>query len=373
MNKLKITAIVLSLFIFIVILSKEPSNIPQQQENKELNEKKPEEKIQEKPVFTISEAVEKISKIDLRSNLEYLASNELEGRMSGKKGNKTAAEFIKKKFEDLELTTEYHKFSVKRVNPGPKNEVGDDFTQNIYAWIEGNDEKLKEEIVVIGAHMDHIGYGPTYSRWGSGKIHNGADDNASGTVALIEIAKAFSLMKGQNKRTVVFMAFSGEEMGLKGSIHYVNNPVFPKGNPDLKKHVFMLNMDMVGYLGKSKVSFENAESSADIGLIIKDLGAKYSFAKSVTSRGASGSDHAPFYNKKIPVAFIHTGLHDYYHTPKDTSEKINYDGLEKISKYGFELVWKVCNSVEKVDFDYGSFNEMDYNHDHGHKDIPFEK
>jgi len=90
-------------------------------------------------------------------------------------------------------------------------------------------------------------------------------------------------------------------------------------------------------------------------------------------RGTRGSDHAPFYNKRVPVAFLHTGLHEYYHTPRDTSEKINYDGLEKITKYGFDLLWTICNTTEKVEFDYGSFQEMDYNHDHGQKDTLIEE
>ena len=168
------------------------------------------------------------------------------------------------------------------------------------------------------------------------------------------------------------MAFSAEEMGLKGSLHYVNNPLFPRANPSIAKHIFMLNMDMVGYLGQAQTaSFEDGSSSPDIGQIIKDLGNKYSFAKSITLRGSSGSDHAPFYNKKVPVAFLHTGLHSYYHTPKDTADKINFDGLVKVTKYGFELAWTVCNSTNKPEFDYGSYREMDYNHDHGQKDLPF--
>jgi Zn-dependent M28 family amino/carboxypeptidase len=294
--------------------------------------------------------------------------------MSGKKGNKTAAEYIKKKFDDKGLSAEYDKFNIKRVNPGPKNEIGDDFTQNIYAVLEGNDPVLKDEVVVIGAHMDHIGYGPTYSRTGGGRIHNGADDNASGTAALIEMAEALSAMKGQNKRTIVLMAFSAEEMGLLGSIHYVNNPKFPKGNPNIKKHIFMLNMDMIGYLGKSKtVAFDDGSSSPDIGFIIKQLTEKYSIAKNVTLRGSGGSDHAPFYNKRVPIAFLHTGLHEYYHTPRDTADKINYEGLEKVARYGFELAWTVCNAVERVEFDYGSFKEMDLLHDHGQKDMPLEE
>src|SRR5690606_12817562 len=97
---------------------------------------------------------------ELKSNVYKLADDEWEGRMSGKKGNKLAAAWIKQRFENFGLPTMYDRFSIERMNPGPHNETGDNFTQNIYAWIEGSDPELKDEIVVVGAHMDHIGYGP---------------------------------------------------------------------------------------------------------------------------------------------------------------------------------------------------------------------
>jgi hypothetical protein len=318
--------------------------------------------------YTYEDAIASIKEIELKNNLEYLASKELEGRMSGKKGNVIAAEYIKNIFESYGLSTMYHKFNIQRMNSGPKKEAGDDFTQNIYAWIEGNDPILKNEIVVIGGHMDHIGYGPQMSRSRKIDVHPGADDNASGTVALIEIAEAFSMLKGINKRTVVFQAYSAEEMGLIGSQYYCNNPIFPKDNPSIKKHIFMLNMDMVGYLGKGKyqTNFSSGESSIDISQFISELSDKYSFAKSITSRGSGGSDHASFYNKKIPIAFLHTGLHNYYHTPEDTAEKINYQGVEKVAKYGFELSWKVVQSETPPKFNYGGFKPMEYTHDHGY-------
>ena len=261
--------------------------------------------------YTYDEALASITKQELKDTLEYLASDKLEGRMSGKKGNVQAAAFIKEKYESFGLDTMYDKLNIRRINPGPNNETGDDFTQNIYAWIPGNDPVLKNEVVIIGAHMDHIGYGPSMSRSRRTGIHNGADDNASGTVALMELAEAFSMIRDQVKRTVVFQSYSAEEMGLLGARHYVNSPKFPIGNPSLKSHVFMLNMDMVGYLGQGAyaASWITADSSIDVGKYITELNGEYSFARSITSRGSGGSDHAPFYNKRIPVAFLHTGGH----------------------------------------------------------------
>lgn len=322
---------------------------------------------------TLEEAVSSITEAELKEDLYYLASDELEGRMSGKHGNVVAAAHIKQQFEVFGLNTEYHKFKIRRMNSGPKNERGDDFTQNIYAWIEGNDPALKEEVVVIGAHMDHIGYGPSMSRSRRVDIHHGADDNASGTVALMEIAEAFSLLKDKVKRTVVFQAYSAEEMGLIGSRYYCDNPTFPKGRPSIRQHVFMLNMDMIGYLGKGVyfTGFQSGDSSIDIGKIIDDLNRKYTFAKRITSRGGGGSDHASFYNKKVPIAFLHTGLHKYYHTPDDTSDKINYSGMEDVARYGFELAWRVVQSDSSPRFNKAGFKKMPYVHDHGHPEVPF--
>ncbi len=321
--------------------------------------------------FTYDDAVNSITKDTLKTDLYHLASDRFEGRMSGKKGNVEAADFIKKKYETFGLETTYHKFSIRRTNPGPNNENGDNFTQNVYAWIEGNDPALKNEIVVVGAHMDHIGYGPSMSRWGGGKIHPGADDNASGTVALMEIAEAFSLLKGEVKRTIVFQSYSAEEMGLIGARYYCDNPLFPKDSPSMKNHIAMINMDMVGYLNKGRFAtgFNSADSSPDLGKFINSLNDKYSFATSITSRGSGGSDHACFYNKRVPVAFLHTGGHPHYHTPTDTADRINYEGLERVARYAFELAWKVCQDDSKPKFNTTSFTPMEYTHDHGYKEF----
>lgn len=319
--------------------------------------------------LTYEDALNSITEVELKKDLYYLASQELEGRMSGKKGNVVAAEFIKKKYEAFGLKTEYQKFNIQRMNEGPNREQGDSFTQNIIAWIEGSE--LPNEVIVVGAHMDHIGYGPSMSRSRKIAVHPGADDNASGTVALMEIAQAISMLKP--KRTIVFIAFSAEEMGLIGSRYYCEHPLFPKSSPDIRKHIFMLNMDMVGYLGKGRfyAFWGEGNSSFDLDNYIKELNGKYSFARSITSRGSGGSDHASFYNKKIPIAFLHTGLHDYYHTPEDTADKINYNGIEKIAKYAFELIWKVSESSSAPQFNLAEFREMPYTHDHGHPEMPF--
>lgn len=318
---------------------------------------------------SFEDALNSITETELKKDLYYLASEELEGRMSGKHGNIVAADFIKKKFESFGLKTVYQKFNIRRTNAGPKNETGDDFTHNIIAWKTGTE--LPNEVVVIGAHMDHIGYGPSMSRSNKIAIHPGADDNASGTVALMEIAQAISMLKP--KKTVAFMAFSAEEMGLIGSRYYCDNPLLPEASPAIKNHIFMLNMDMIAYLDKGKyyAFWGTGNSSLDLNKYISELNPKYTFNRRITSQGSGGSDHACFYNKKIPVAFLHTGLHDYYHTPEDTADKCNFSGIEKVAKYAFELAWKVIGSESSPQFNHAEFKEMDYTHDHGHPELPF--
>jgi hypothetical protein len=322
--------------------------------------------------LTYEQSLAAISEADLKRDLYHLCSDELEGRMSGKRGNVLAASYIKAKFESFGLPAMYHKFNMSRYNPGPKNEVGDDFSQNVYAWIEGTD--LKDEVVVVGAHMDHLGYGPKGSQTPNlREIHPGADDNASGTVALLAIAKAMSSRKSDCRRTVVFMAFSGEEMGLIGSQFYVNNPIFPRNSPSMSKHVAMINMDMVGYLkqGEFRAVLRNDSSSVDLDRTIGELSNRYAFAKSITGRSGGGSDHAPFYNKRVPVACLHTGMHQRYHTPNDKPEFINYKGLEQISRYAFELSHRIVSDERRPAFNHGTFVPMQYKHDHERENSPF--
>jgi len=320
--------------------------------------------------ITLEEAVQTITEAECKEYVYKLADKAWEGRMSGKKGNVLATTWVKKYHEDNGLPTEYQKFSIRRLNAGPHNERGNNFTQNLSTWIKGSDPSLG--IVVLGAHLDHIGYGPSMSRSRRIAIHPGADDNASGTAAIMEVAEALSKM-GQPKRTILIQHYSGEEMGLIGSRYYCDNPTFPKNRPSIEKHVAMVNLDMVGYLNQGIyfAGWGGGDSSIDIKRYIQELNGKYTFASGITSRGGGGSDHASFYNKRIPVAFLHTGTHPHYHTPTDTADRINYAGMEKVTRYTLELVWKIANADSSPRFNVAKFKVMEYKHDHGHPDTPF--
>jgi Zn-dependent M28 family amino/carboxypeptidase len=235
----------------------------------------------------------------------------------------------------------------------------------VYAWIDGGEQP--NEVIVVGAHFDHVGNSP------------GADDNASGTVLVLELAQAFSMLpKKEIKRTLVFQLYSGEEMGLLGSKAYCANPKFPKEAPGMGKHVFMLNADMVGRLNGHQYTMLYEEMVDDIGQIVQDLSSRYRFALSITKRGAGGSDQTPFLNKGVPVAWLFTGSHRDYHRSTDTADKIDYDGLEKISRYAFELVYRVDHNKRYMqlnydDYDKGTseFNESLYDHDQPSTPFPY--
>lgn len=232
---------------------------------------------------------------------------------------------------------------------------------NVIGILEGRDEQLKNEAIVIGAHYDHLGKGGSGSlAVNSAEIHHGADDNASGVAAMLELARQLAKEK-KNRRTIVFIAFGGEEEGLLGSKFYVNNAAFP-----IAKTVAMINLDMVGRLNENKLTvggigtasgwkdlvnsnnqsgfstignesptnakIENTKTGEVINKIYPN------FALQLNEDGFGPSDHSSFYGKQIPVLFFFTGTHADYHKPSDTAEKINYAGLMKVTGFVGEIV-----------------------------------
>ncbi len=306
---------------------------------------------------------------NLRKHIEYLASDKLEGRRTGEIGATYAAGYIANQFAKLRLKpvaksangkpNYMQPFSYTPVrdphatpaDPTKTATANSKSAYNIIGILDGHDKVLKNEAIVIGAHYDHLGRGgPGSLAANSTDIHHGADDNASGTAAIIELARAFAKDKS-NKRTLIFIAFSGEEDGLFGSKYYVNNPVFP-----LEKTVAMINLDMVGRLKDNKLTIggigtasgwkslveeknldgRNAAPPKPEGYLgppirIEDVRKKFSLA--LNEEGFGPSDHSSFYGKQIPVLFFFTGTHLDYHKPSDTADKINYAGLQQIVAY----------------------------------------
>ena len=219
--------------------------------------------------------------------------------------------------------------------------------KNVVGVLEGSGP-LKDETVVIGAHYDHVGYG----LWGSaggkaaaGKIHYGADDNASGTTGLIELARRFGAMKNRQGRRIVFIAFSGEERGLLGSQYYCKEPLYP-----LDKTAAMLNMDMIGrtklvpvdsfglFGKKDRLVIYGTGTGDGFGKLAEETAGKADFRLFKVEASASNSDNDSFYVKKVPVLFLFTGLHGEYHRPADVPEKIDVQGMKRVADVAQQML-----------------------------------
>lgn len=229
-------------------------------------------------------------------------------------------------------------------------------TENVAALLEGTDKK--DEIIVISAHLDHIGISP------DGQINNGADDDGSGTVALLEIAEAFSKAKAEGngpRRSILFLNVTGEEMGLLGSEFYSENPLFP-----INKHVANLNIDMIGrvdeahknnpnyvyLIGSDKLSSELHAISEEANKESANLTLDYTFNRADDpNRFYYRSDHYNFAKNGIPVVFYFTGVHEDYHRPGDDVEKILFDRQSKIVKLIFHTAWELANREERIKVD----------------------
>ncbi len=214
-------------------------------------------------------------------------------------------------------------------------------TQNVVALREGSDPELKKQLIVVGAHYDHVGYKPGQADSGEDYIYNGADDNASGTVALLEVAEAFS-RQPRPRRSVLFIAFAGEEKGLFGSRYYVEQPLWP-----LSQTRAMFNMDMVGRNQGDRVSIIGYRHSPDLKRI-NEAANKY-VGMDLRYDGEEffrRSDHYNFARKKIPVLFYNTGLHKDYHKVSDNPDKINVGKIATVARLVFRTVWHAANTAE---------------------------
>jgi Zn-dependent M28 family amino/carboxypeptidase len=228
-----------------------------------------------------------------------------------------------------------------KVDIGDKKRTG----HNIIGYLDNGAART----VVLGAHYDHLGYGEdgnSMLRTGEKAIHNGADDNASGTAALIELARILKNTKQKNNN-YLFIAFSAEELGLNGSKFFTEHPTI-----DFTKVNYMINMDMVGRLNDSSqtVTIGGYGTSPQWGTLIDPNNKKNPFVIRIDSSGTGPSDHTSFYRKDIPVLFFFTGLHSDYHKPSDDADKINYTGETKIINYISSIVLSPTTTSQKLAF-----------------------
>ena len=214
-------------------------------------------------------------------------------------------------------------------------------TANVVGILPGTDPRLKDESIVIGAHYDHLGRGGEGSLAPDdiGKIHFGADDNASGTTGVMALARAFAA-RGGLPRTLVFVGFAGEELGILGSAHYTQHPAAP-----LDKTVLMLNMDMIGRLRDDKLYVFGVDSGTGLRALVEDAAKGLSLKLQLRGDPFSPSDHTNFYTRERPVLFLFTGAHADYHKPSDTWEKITPQGMETVLTFAARILERVGSAA----------------------------
>jgi hypothetical protein len=214
---------------------------------------------------------------------------------------------------------------------------------NVLAYLPGK----TDEYIIIGAHYDHLGYGNVDSLAPSqiGQIHPGADDNASGTAGVLELARLLAPRKGQLPRGILFASFAGEELGLLGSAEWVKKPTLP-----LDKAVAMINMDMIGRIRDDKVYIGGTGTGSTFESLLDEEKAKSSFQIEYSASGYSSSDHTSFVGKKIPVLFFFSGLHSDYHKPSDTWDKINAPSAARLLDFIDDVALKIDDAPQRVAF-----------------------
>jgi len=283
----------------------------------------------------------KNNEITMKDDVFALANDNFEGREIGTLGERLAAEYLVQRFKDLKLLPKgtegyYQSFSFKpSSNPHEQAEIvemGKDSLAkglNIVGYIDNK----AENTVVIGAHYDHLGFGGDGSLYrGEDSIHNGADDNASGVAVLLNLAKRLNAPDQPSNNNYLLIAFSGEETGLLGSNYYVKNPTV-----DTKKVTYMLNMDMVGRLNEEKTVAVHGVGTSPIFKQVL-FANKDSLTIAEHESGIGPSDHTSFYLADIPVLHFFTGQHIDYHKPSDDAELINYEGMQIISDYIYNII-----------------------------------
>ena len=276
-------------------------------------------------------------------DIAYLASDALEGRLTGTPGNDSAAAYLARRYKSLGLIAPFpgylQPFDARSAEDAHAGRTEARRSQNVVAILRGRDAVLREEYIVVGAHFDHLGRSTTFASDPEAKdaIRNGADDNASGTAAVLELARLFA--RNPPKRSLIFASFSGEELGLLGSQYFVEHPPVPIG-----RVVAMLNFDMVGRLKNDKLTVYGTATASEFKALLDSSNAASPngvFHLSGIGDGFGPSDQTSFYAKDIPVLHFFTDQHEDYHRATDDVEKINSSGEARV----VDLAHKVARSI----------------------------
>ena len=249
---------------------------------------------------------------------------------------------------DSERKPQSFEFSNSRIRISTDIKAIRKTVRNVVASVRGSDPRLRNEWLIIGAHYDHLGLGDpngSINRSDLGKIHHGADDNASGTSGVLELARLISRNKEAFKRSVMLMTFAGEELGLFGSSHFVNNPTVP-----LSSITAMINMDMIGRLSGRPLNVMGTGTSPDFPGWVTEADKPVGLNLSFSNGGHEGSDHVSFNGKRIPTLFFFSGLHSDYHRPTDTAEKIDAKGAIQVLSLVAGTAELIANAPTKLSY-----------------------
>lgn len=301
----------------------------------------------------VSSFAQRINQTNIEAIVTYLASDELNGRGTGTDDERKAAKYIANKFRMMGLKPmgnnekvfghvldkPYYYDFTKRMNKNihAEDDSSSEGELRIGRNVVGFIDNKKAYTVVIGAHYDHLGLGMDHNSLMAnpeGSIHNGADDNASGVAGLLELANVLTSNGVVENYNFLFIAFSGEELGLIGSKRWCENPTLP-----IDKINYMLNMDMIGRLNTetNKLVISGIGTSANFERTLDRVNTGFSLKKD--SSGVGPSDHTSFYLKNIPVMHFFTGQHSDYHKPTDDAYKVNYSGIVQVLEYMINIIY----------------------------------
>ena len=276
-------------------------------------------------------------------DIRFLSDDRLGGRLTGSPGADTAAAYLARRFQAVGLQPAaggwFQTFTIARDAPVAQHaHVAGLKGSNVIGLLPGRDPVLRNEALIVGAHYDHLGLGGfgSLDPDSTGKVHNGADDNASGAAMLIRIAER--LAADPPARTVVFIAFSGEELGLLGSAYYVKQPIYP-----LSTTLAMINLDMVGRLRQKRLIVYGAQTAKEFPALLDSLNWYAGLDLHAQGDGYGPSDQSSFYAAGRPVLHFFTDLHEDYHRSTDDWEKINLDGFKRVSDFAAGLVTALAN------------------------------
>jgi len=278
----------------------------------------------------LHQAMQSIQADELQGHVEALADDTFEGREAGTRGGRAAAGYLTRLLEATEGKP-------AGTNGGFAQPFGNGY-RNLLVYFEGSDPQLKDQVVVIGGHYDHVGYGRSGNSLGpAGYIHNGADDNASGVATMLEMIDAIDQLPQRPRRSILFAFWDAEERGLLGAKHWARRPTIP-----MEKIVYYINLDMVGRMRNNRLMIFGTRTGSGARRFVSEMNERDRLQLDFSWELKENSDHWPFVTRNVPVLMPHTDKHADYHRPSDDPERINATGMEQGGRLTFALLYQLA-------------------------------